>query len=64
MPVKRVLRHEATGKEYEVVGIDKEKGIVTLRGDLCDINEPLDWERFKAMGYKRATVEVPETEDA
>lgn len=63
MPKKRVLRHETTGKEYEVVSIDQEKGVITLRGELTEFTEPLDWERFHAMGYKRASVET-EKEDA
>lgn len=53
--VKRVLRHETTGREYEVIAIDKEKGTITLRGDLTEFTEPLDWDRFHGMGYKRAT---------
>ena len=55
---KRVLRHTETGREYDVVSIDAERKIVTLRGDLTEFTEPLDWQRFKDMGYKRATVET------
>ena len=40
MPKKRVLRHEATGKEYEVVSIDQEKGVITLRGELTSSPSP------------------------
>jgi hypothetical protein len=54
--VKRVLVHEATGKQYEVIDIDKEKGVVTIKGELAEFNEPLDWERLKGMGYLRKTV--------
>lgn len=57
---KRVLRHTETGREYEVLSVDPEKKIVTLKGDLTEFTEPLDWERFRQMGYKRATVETEE----
>jgi hypothetical protein len=60
MSIKRVLRHAETGREYEVVSVDEARGIVTLRGELAEFTEPLDWERFKSMGYKRKTVEVNE----
>lgn len=62
MATKRVLLNEITGKEYEVISIDKEHGTVTLRGELCEFTEPLDWDRFKAMGYKRKSYEVEEAE--
>lgn len=62
--VKRVLRNETTGHEYEVVAIDTERKVITLKGELSEFNEPLDWDRFRAMGYKRATVETePEAAD-
>lgn len=61
MKTKRVLRHAESGREYEVVGVDEARGVVTLRGELAEFTEPLDWERFKAMGYKRKTVEVEDT---
>lgn len=57
---KRVLRHEATGKEYEVIAVDQENKTVTLKGEFAEFNEPLDWDRFRAMGYKRATVDEKE----
>lgn len=57
---KRVLRHTETGREYEVLSIDPEKKIVVLKGDLTEFTEPLDWERFRQMGYKRATLETEE----
>jgi hypothetical protein len=63
MATKRVLRNEITGKEYEVVSVDEENHTVTLKGELCEFTEPLDWDRFKAMGYKRKSKEVEE-EDA
>ena len=64
MAKKYLLRHVETGAEYEIVAVDQTHGVVTLQGQHTQFNEPMDWERFKAMGYKRASVEVDETEDA
>lgn len=58
MATKLVLRNDTTGKEYEVIAVDTEHGTVTVKGELCEFTEPLDWDRFKAMGYKRKSVEV------
>lgn len=45
------FRNVKTNKRYEVVKMDKEKGIIVLRGEYAEFTEPYDKERFKANGY-------------
>lgn len=49
--VKLYFRNVKTGKQYEIVRMDKEKNEVTLRGETAEFVEPYDKERFKELGY-------------
>ena len=57
---KIFFRNEETGKRYEVIALDKEKKLVTLKGEHAQFEEPYDPARFKRLGY----VLEKESEDA
>jgi hypothetical protein len=40
-----------TGKRYQILSLDNEKQMVTLKGETATFVEPYDRERFKSMGY-------------
>ena len=46
-----------SGKKYKVLGIDKVKGTITLKGPNAEFDEPYDKERFKKLGYTLEKVE-------
>ena len=48
---KVFFRNEQTGRRYEVIALDKEKKLVTLKGEHAEFQEPYDPARFKRMGY-------------
>ncbi len=45
------FRHTKTKKRYEVIGRDKEKGTITLRGEFGTFTEKFDKVKFVEMGY-------------
>lgn len=48
---KIYLRNQHTNKRYQVIALDKEKKLVTLRGEHAEFKEPYDPARFKRLGY-------------
>ena len=48
---KVYLKHEKTGKMFEVLGLNREEGTVQLKGEYATFVEPFDKDRFKMMGY-------------
>lgn len=46
-----VFRNTVTGKTYDVVRLDKERGVVILKGPNAQFEEPYDKENFKRLGY-------------
>ena len=40
-----------TGKRYEVVALDKEKGEIRLKDEYAEFVEPYSKERFQKLGY-------------
>jgi hypothetical protein len=54
------LVNQQTKKRYQIVHLDKETGIVTLRGEHAEFKEKYDRDRFKALGYTL----VKEVDDA
>lgn len=48
---KVFFRNLQTDKRYEVIALDKEKQVVTLRGEHATFQEPYDPARFKRLGY-------------
>ena len=48
---KLFLKHTKTNKQYEVVNIDKERGVVILKGQFNQFEEPFNKARFKELGY-------------
>lgn len=49
--MKLYLKNVKTGKKYEIVSLDKDKNVVTLKGPNAEFTEPYDKERFKRLGY-------------
>lgn len=49
--MKLYFRNTKTGKQFEIVRIDKEKNEVVLRGEYAEFAEPYNKERFVANGY-------------
>lgn len=45
------LYNEKTGKRYDVVKFDKDKGEVTLKGQYGQFTEKFDKDKFINMGY-------------
>ena len=60
MAIKPFLINETTGRKFEVIALDKEKGEITLKGEYAQFTEPFDLERFARLGYKRTKIEVPD----
>lgn len=48
---KLYFRNEKTGRRYEVLALDKDKGEITLKGEYTEFVEPYDKDRFKRLGY-------------
>jgi hypothetical protein len=49
--MKLYLKNAKTGKKYEIVGVDRAKNLVTLRGTHAEFTETFDKDRFKRLGY-------------
>ncbi len=60
--MKLYFKNEKTGKRYEILKLDKTKvvtndgkpapgGVVVLKGELAEFEEPYDKERFERVGY-------------
>lgn len=45
------FKNRHTGKKYKVIKLDKEAGVVILKGAHGEFSEPYDKKRFKQMGY-------------
>jgi hypothetical protein len=52
MTEKIYFRNKQTGKKYEVIKLDREKGEVTLKGQYKSFVERYDKERFQRLGYE------------
>lgn len=65
MPTSLYFKSEKTGRRYKIVGLDKERNVVILKGEQgVEFEEDADKDRIKAMGYTLEKVEEPENEDA
>lgn len=74
MTMKLYFKHTATGKMFEVIGLDKATNMIELRGDYAPFKLEYSKERFLEMGYERVKTDVapepepeedePEDEDA
>ena len=60
MIVKAFFVNTKTQKEYEIVGVDKEKNEVVLRGPHATFRQPFDKEQIQRLGYKLVRKEVEE----
>jgi hypothetical protein len=49
--MKLYLKNEKTGKKYEIISLDKETNVVTLKGPNAEFTETFDKDRFKRLGY-------------
>lgn len=57
--------NKKSGRRFRVVSLDKEKGVITLKGEFAEFTERFDKERFKALGYDLVKhEEEDELEDA
>ena len=52
--------NKSTGKKFLVVSLDKEKQIITLKGEHSTFQETYDKERFIRLGYVLEKEEVPD----
>lgn len=57
--MKLFLQNTSTRKRYEILGVDKETGKVTLKGPHATFEENYDVVRFKEMGYKLVKEPTP-----
>lgn len=48
---KIYFQNTHTGRKYELLAMDKEKGEVTLKGEHSPFVEKYDKERFQRLGY-------------
>ena len=55
--VRVFLKNMGSGKEFEVIGRDKEAGTITLKGDYAQFTEKFDKDRLKEAGYEMVTRE-------
>lgn len=55
---KVYLRNLQTDRRYEVISLDKDKKVVTLKGEHAQFEEPYDPARFKRLGYVLEKEEV------
>jgi hypothetical protein len=45
------LIHTKTGRRYEVISLNRDAGLIVLKGELAEFTEPYNKERFKELGY-------------
>jgi ribosomal protein L15E len=60
MALKPFFVNDETGRKFEVIKLDKEKGEITLKGEYANFVEPYDKDRFLRLGYKMVKVDVPD----
>lgn len=58
--MKAFFVNKATGKEYEILSLNKETGKVKLKGPHSTFEEAYDKEALKRMGYTLVQKEVSE----
>lgn len=49
------LRQAASGKMFEIVARDLDKGTITIKGEFSQFEEPFDKARLKQAGYELIT---------
>jgi hypothetical protein len=54
----RFLVNADTGREYRVVKINREAGIVTLKGETAEFEQKFEPAQFEAWGYKLVVRDV------
>ena len=45
------FRHTKTDKRFEVVKVDRETNVVTLKGEHAEFTQPYDKALFQKLGY-------------
>jgi hypothetical protein len=60
MPIKIFFKNQKTGKEFQVISINKDKTKITIKGEYATITEDYDPEKIKKLGYVMIKREVPE----
>lgn len=60
MSTKVYFKNKNTGKKYEFIRLDKEKGEITLKGQYAEFTEPFNKARFEELGYEMVREEVPD----
>lgn len=48
---KLYLVHSKTSRKYEVLGVDRDAGVIHLKGELASFTEQYNPQRFKELGY-------------
>lgn len=66
MAIKPFFVNEKSGRAFEVISVDKERGKVTLKGEYSTFEEDYSKERMQELGYtleKREVADELEEED-
>jgi hypothetical protein len=50
--VKIYLRNKATGRQFEVIKVDRERNVLIIKGTVSTYEEPNDKDRLKRLGYE------------
>lgn len=53
------FRHTKTGKKYHIVKLDKDRNVITLRGEIAEFEQPYDKAQFQQLGYVLERSEDP-----
>jgi hypothetical protein len=61
MAKKAFLVHDETGREFEVIKIDREANTITLKGEYSTFTDPFDKGALTGLGYRLIQREVQET---
>lgn len=63
MAKKAFLIHGETGREFEVIKIDREANTITLKGEYSTFTDPLDKGALVGLGYNMVTRDVRDAVD-
>lgn len=50
--MKVYLKNKATGRQFEVIKVDRERNVLIVKGAVSTFEEPNDKDRLKRLGYE------------